>query len=235
MRKFRNWLFWPTFVVCTVLVFITIFIGWMTRSHRLVSKAAWLWGVAVLWASGVKLEVVGKIPEGGPFVVVPNHSSVLDIAAALVLCENQLNFRFVSRQSWFWIPVFGQAALFAGCPAVNRKKPKRFNQRRGKLKHFVRGQSLMMFAEGTRTLDGTIGKFKGGAFSLAAEHDVPILPVRFRGLYESMPKHKYLPKMLTAKAYIGPPMRVLSTAKADRLKAGEEVRNWIINAGQPSS
>jgi len=183
----------------------------------------------VVWTSGIDLQIEGGVPEEGVFVVIANHSSILDIPVLLVVLKN-LDIRFVSRQSWFFIPVLGQAMLIMGCPRINRRDLSGSLRRLMALENIKRGQSLMVFPEGTRSIDGEVGKFKGGAFLIAAHNNVPILPIRFEGLGDSMPKHNYFPRPLPVTAHIGPPILARSESRADRMALGEEARNWIVNA-----
>lgn len=247
MRRLKSWLFfWPTFAFCTVLIIPPFVFGWATKNSKLISRCSWMWGAAVMWASGVELEVEGEIPSQGSYVVVSNHSSLLDVAASLAVLMRDLEFRFVSRRSWSFIPFFGQAMVLSGCPVISRPKKnvgdterarrkarkrtkKSLDKLRG-LKHFKRGISIMIFPEGTRTRTGEMKAFKGGAFLMAAEHEVSVLPIRFEGLFEAMPKGRRFPKPGSARVYIGPPISARGKSPTDRKLLGRTVESWIAHA-----
>lgn len=210
------------------MAFVPLLLGWAIRSQDFISRTIKLWASAIVWASGIDLRIEGDVPKEGVFVVIANHSSILDIPVLLVVLKN-LDIRFVSRQSLFFVPVLGQAMFLAGCPRINRRDPSGSLHRLMTLDHIERGQSLMIFPEGTRSIDGRVSKFKGGAFLISAHNKAPILPVRLSGLFNSMPKNSFLPKPTRVKACIGPLMLARSTNQTDRLELGKRARDFIVD------
>ena len=99
------------------------------------------------------------------------------------------------------------------------------------LEGFKEGQSLMMFPEGTRSLDGKIRDFDGGAAATAIHHGVAILPMRFNGLYEALSKSKYQPRPSKVTVLIGEPILTegLSSMRDSGLLT-EKVQSWVSNA-----
>lgn len=122
-----------------------------------------------------------------PFVVVSNHQSLADIPTVSLL---PWEMKWVGKKELFDIPVMGWMMKLAGDIAVDRKDP---NSRasvllraRQKLEH---GTSVMFFAEGTRSRDGRVKRFYDGAFRLALEAGVPVLPLAIDGTMDAIPKH----------------------------------------------
>ncbi len=120
------------------------------------------------------------------YVLVSNHQSVADIIVSLHLKQS---FKFIAKQELFWIPFLGWSMWLAGyIPLI------RGNQQSGKkalmiAKSFVEhGTSVLFFPEGTRSPDGEIHAFKFGAFKLAAETGVPVVPIVINGTYNLVPK-----------------------------------------------
>jgi len=121
------------------------------------------------------------------YVVVANHQSLLDI---LVLFRLYRHFKWVSKEEVFRLPFIGWNM------ALNRY----IRIRRGDPKDAVRmmaacgdtlesGSSILIFPEGTRSLDGELRDFRHGAFTLALRHHVPILPIVLDGTLDALPKH----------------------------------------------
>lgn len=114
------------------------------------------------------------------YVIVVNHNTVIDIPALYYL---PLNFRWVSKREVFKTPFFGQYLVLHGDICIDRGRATEALEqlvREGK-KWLSRGASIAIFPEGTRSKDGEIHRFKAGAFTLAHEAGVSILPVVMDG------------------------------------------------------
>ncbi len=115
-----------------------------------------------------------------PYVVVINHQNMMDIPTLYLL---SFHFRWVSKKEVFKIPFFGQFLLIHGDIAIERGNAKVAMQKvvtDGK-KWLSRGVSVAIFPEGTRSKSGEIQRFKAGAFNLAKEAEVAILPIVMDG------------------------------------------------------
>ena len=126
--------------------------------------------------------VVGleHVDRSKQYVIVLNHNTVIDIPALYYL---QLNFRWVSKREVFRVPFFGQYLVLHGDICIDRGRAAEAMEqllREGK-KWIARGASIAIFPEGTRSKDGEIHRFKAGAFTLAKEAGVEILPVVLEG------------------------------------------------------
>ena len=114
------------------------------------------------------------------YVIVINHRTVIDIPTLYYL---PLNFRWVSKREVYKVPFFGQFLFLHGDICINRGRATEAMEqllREGKL-WLSRGASVAIFPEGTRSKDGEIHRFKAGAFTLAREAGVSILPVVTEG------------------------------------------------------
>ncbi|MCM1151611.1 MAG: 1-acyl-sn-glycerol-3-phosphate acyltransferase [Alistipes sp.] len=114
------------------------------------------------------------------YVIVLNHNTVIDIPALYYL---PLNFRWVSKREVFRVPFFGQFLVLHGdiCIDRGRAAEARDQMVRKGCEWLGRGASVAVFPEGTRSKDGEIHRFKTGAFALAKEAGVEILPVVLDG------------------------------------------------------
>ena len=114
------------------------------------------------------------------YVIVLNHNTVVDIPTLYYL---PLNFRWVSKREVFRVPFFGQFLVLHGDICIDRGRAAEAKEqmvRKGRL-WLGRGASVAVFPEGTRSKDGEIHRFKTGAFALAKEAGVGILPVVLDG------------------------------------------------------
>ena len=123
------------------------------------------------------------------YVIVLNHSAMIDIPSLYCIF---LNFRWVSKREVFKIPFFGQFLLLHGDIPIDRGHGAQALEQmieRGKV-WTRRGVSISIFPEGTRSKDGEIHRFKSGAFILAKECDVEILPVVLDGTGSAFRKNR---------------------------------------------
>lgn len=121
-----------------------------------------------------------NIDKKKSYVIVINHNSMVDILALYFL---PLNFRWVSKREVFRMPYIGPLLTIHGDIAIDRKNGADSLRKvieQGKM-WAGRGASIAMFPEGTRSKSGEISRFKQGAFSLAKEAGIDILPVVMHG------------------------------------------------------
>lgn len=131
-----------------------------------------------LWRQ--RVEGLEHVDRSKSYVIVLNHNTVIDIPALYYV---PLNFRWVSKREVFRVPFFGQYLVLHGDICIDRGRASEALEqllREGK-KWIARGASVAIFPEGTRSKDGEIHRFKAGAFTLAREAGVEILPVVLDG------------------------------------------------------
>ncbi len=127
-----------------------------------------------------KVEGREYIEKGKSYVMVINHNAMMDIPIPYLL---PLNFRWVSKEEVFRIPFFGQFLVLHGDIVIQRGNGAEAMARvlREGKQWISRGASVAIFPEGTRSRTGEIGRFKAGAFNLAREAGVEILPIVIDG------------------------------------------------------
>ena len=127
-----------------------------------------------------KVEGIENLDPKGTYVMVLNHNSMVDI---LSIYNLPLVFKWVSKKEVYRIPIVGRLLLAHGDIVINRASTKEAMQlvhTRGK-EWLAKGASVAIFPEGTRSKDGEIHNFKAGAFILAKDAEVPILPIVLEG------------------------------------------------------
>jgi 1-acyl-sn-glycerol-3-phosphate acyltransferase len=128
-----------------------------------------------------------KTVKGTPYVLISNHQSILDI---LLINSLRYRFKWISKIENIKVPILGWYLLMADYIIIDRGNEESKEEMMEKSYQCLkRGTSIMMFPEGTRSVDGEIRFFKSGAFQLAINAKVPILPILIDGSGEVLPKH----------------------------------------------
>jgi 1-acyl-sn-glycerol-3-phosphate acyltransferase len=162
--------------------------------------------------------------QGRSVVITSNHQSNADVPVAFFL---PLSFRWLAKESLFRIPIMGQAMRMAGyVPIVRGDKNshgKAFEESR---KALAQGLSMWIFPEGTRSPDGGIKDFKPGAFRMALDAGVPVLPVVMQGTRNLNPKGSLLMKRAMVRMRVLPAVTPRSGETFSELS--DRVRQLII-------
>lgn len=146
---------------------------------------------------------VENIPEEGGLVLASNHQCFLD--PMLVGMGSKRQLRFMARASAFQIPLIGRWMAAIGVFPIERGTAD-LGAIRKSVEIVSSGKVLLVFPEGTRTHDGTIGAFKPGCILIAQKAESPLVPVAIRGAYEAWPRQNKLPWFGKVTVAYGPPM-----------------------------
>ena len=164
-----------------------------------------------------------------PYVVVSNHESFADI---LLISHLPWEMKWMAKAEMFRLPVTGWMMRLAGDIPIERGvggKPlaKALARSRAAL---ARRVSVMMFPEGTRSPTGDMLPFKDGAFLLAIQAGVPILPLALAGTRTALPKHDWKFHRAVAEVTILEPVETAGLAPADADALKQRVREMIERA-----
>jgi 1-acyl-sn-glycerol-3-phosphate acyltransferase len=195
MKRFLNGLklalaFIPLIIFCTIGALGSVAAYKLKDDGRGYQFWAKWWSRWMLRLAGVKLDVHGNenVPEiGDPVVFVSNHASMFDIPSVLVGINRRVCL--LAKRELSTAPFVGYTLKRGDYVLVGRSHGKDFMESlakaEGKLKQ---GKSVLAFADGTRSEDGTLRPFKRGPFSLAIKAGVPVVPVAIIGSHKINPK-----------------------------------------------
>ena len=138
----------------------------------------------------VKITRRDRIKKGNNYILVSNHQSMFDICLLYRLFKP---FKWVSKSENFLLPVIGWNLRMNEYIKIERESRKSImKMMRDCEKAISEGNSIMMFPEGTRTLDGELRQFKTGAFMLALKTKTPIIPIVIDGSIKVLPKKGFI-------------------------------------------
>lgn len=171
----------PAIAVYTIVLgTISLSSSFFDRSGRFAHKCARAWAWLILKTTGVSLTVSGleRVPPGQSYVFASNHQSIYDTPVLFWTLAFEL--RVLAKASLGSFPFIGWHLARTGHVLVDRKKPGAdlFRQVRQLM---TSGYSLFVFPEGTRSLDGSLARFRAGTFMMAIESGLPVVPVAIDG------------------------------------------------------
>lgn len=191
---------------------------WRRNLHRCCDWAARSWARTILWAAGVKvvLDGTGNLSTDAPQIVVSNHQSWFDVFALGAALP--VRYRFVAKQELGGIPVFGRAWKSCGHVSVDRGNREAAIEALDQAWKEIHEDKLTMilFPEGTRSPDGRLKSFKKGAFVLAVQGQVPLVPVAVVGSRAIMGKGDLRVRSGEIHVRIGSPIQVEGATIRDR-------------------
>lgn len=206
------------FAVALVIFLVTLPFD---RNGRLLHLYTCFWGVQYIWCfPKFRLRIEGreKIANGTAYVLCSNHQSGGDIPVMFGLFKE---FKFVSKHAMFRVPFLGWNMLLNRYVKLVRGEASSIGRMMAACRKWLaRGVSIMMFPEGTRSLDGRLLPYKLGAFTLAKDAGVPVVPIVLDGTLAALPKDGVLRNsgVHTVKVRIGDPIDSAPYADAEALR-----------------
>jgi 1-acyl-sn-glycerol-3-phosphate acyltransferase len=192
---------------------------WFRRLGRAMIRVNPVWKVRV---SGETIQDPRR-----PYVVVSNHQSIADIP---VIAKLPWEMKWIVKKEMFRLPFAGWMLRLAGDIPVDRKDPR--SGARTLLaanKYLQQKCSVMFFPEGTRSMDGRVGRFNDGAFHLAIKAQVPILPLAVEGSIKCIPKKNWkFGKAADVFLRVFPPVNTIGLTSQDAEKLKISVRTMLV-------
>ncbi len=176
----------PLIIVATLLTAIfTLILAPIFPNNKISNYPAILWSKFSSYILFIRIKVSGleNIDKNQSYVFTPNHQSLFDIFAVYACLP--VIFKWMMKIELRKVPMVGAACEAAGHVFVDRANPvvakKSLLAAANTLKE---GVSVVIFPEGTRTKTGQVNRFKRGAFLLALELNLPIIPITLKGSFE---------------------------------------------------
>lgn len=183
---------WSLFVAGTLLAIFgppVIFVAWLTGKRDLVYPWALFGARNWLRLSGMKVRVRGEklLDPNKTYVFISNHRSYLDTATLFAYTGRRIGL--IAKKELLKVPILGYGMGYVNVMAIDRSDRERALQTMQAATDRIRfGISFGVFAEGTRARPGEFLPFKKGAFYMAAQAGVPIVPVAIRNTDRLMGK-----------------------------------------------
>lgn len=183
--------FMPIAIIVTIITSISIILILpIAGNAHWGNIPAMIWSRILCTLSLVRVKVQGNenIDPKASYILVANHQSIYDIPLVYGWLNN--NFKWIMKKELRRLPVIGKTCELMGHIFIDRSHPMRAKQSlESAKKNLKQGESsIFLFPEGTRTRNGKIQRFKRGAFTIARDLHLPIVPVTIIGAYDALPK-----------------------------------------------
>ena len=232
------WL-WQFLIAWPILWLLTMFTGMFTvctarwRNAEFVHREQQFWSRAFFRLMFIPVSVDGAehIQPGQSYVFVANHQSMFDVW--LVYGWLPVIFKWLMKAELRKVPFIGSGCKAAGHIFVERRSAKAALASLKEVeKQLSGGVCTVIFPEGTRTLTGETGRFKRGAFQIAIDLGLPVIPLSLSGCYDVLPKGRLYVKRHPVHMHIGEPIDLKQFKNAegniDGDAAIEAVRNAVL-------
>jgi 1-acyl-sn-glycerol-3-phosphate acyltransferase len=214
-----------TFIFGTLAVLLAISFG-----PRVGTYSGVIWARLLSWATPMFLRVEGKnnIDKKQSYVVVSNHQSQYDILALYGWLG--VDFKWIMKKELRKVPVLGYACETLGHIYIDRKNTESALESVCQAKKkAANGTSILFFPEGTRSRDGQLLPFKKGAFRMAMDLDIPILPVTIVNTRHILPTRSIRLVPGAARMIIHPPVDISGYDNDSLTELIEHVRTTIAS------
>src|SRR5688572_26822588 len=163
-----------------------------------------------------------------PYVAVSNHESIADI---LLLSHLPWEMKWLSKEAVFRLPIMGWMMRMAGDIPVKRSEVRsRAEALQGLRDRLAKRVSVMVMPEGTRSRTDELLPFRDGAFRVAIETGLPVLPIAVAGTRNALAKGSWLFNRARAEARVLPPIETTGMTLDDLPRLRDDVRSRIIEA-----
>lgn len=216
-------------VVTSVVSFLCVVFSVFGSYSKIINYLAKFWTRSILFSAGVKLVIEGleKVDKNKSYIFIGNHQSHFDVMAVFSVLP--LKARFMAKKELYKIPLFGWALAATGTIKIDRSnREKSIVSMNNALERIKQGVSIAIFAEGTRSEDGSIKEFKKGGFVLAIKGGIPIVPVSVSGSRFILRKHSFKVKPGKIKMVFSDPINTRKYSYQDREKLSELTRSFIL-------
>ena len=180
----------PILIVWSIVIALTVIVGCTLGNGHFWGYYPgkwWGWLIVRIFLLPVKVEGRGNIEKDKSYVFVANHQGAFDIF--LIYGFLGRNIKWMMKHQILKIPFVGAACKASHQIIIDKRGPKRIKESYDKAREVLKeGISLMVFPEGARSFTGHMGRFNRGAFMLADELQLPVVPITINGSFNVMPR-----------------------------------------------
>ena len=189
-RIYQVIVFVPVLLVSTIVTALSVGIGCtFGNGHFWGYFPGYLWSKVILRTLLIPITVEGRenLEQGQSYVFVANHQGAFDIF--LIYGYLNRNFKWMMKRSLRKMPFVGYACEKSHQIFVDKSGPSKIRKTYEDARRILeQGYSVTVFPEGARTFTGHMGKFRRGAFALADELQLPVVPLTINGSFNVMPR-----------------------------------------------
>ena len=221
--------FW--FASIAVIAPFLIAIVLVTRNENLLYTPVRLFIRAGLAMVGVRVEVNGldRLEPKQTYIFTPNHQSLIEVPLWVAYLGR--NIAYLGKKEVFKYPIFGYGIRLVGVVPVDRSNsPAAVESAKLATENIRRGKSYVVYPEGTRSSDGGLLPFKKGAFMMAIDAGVPVVPITISGATRIMPKGQIKIFPSTVRVTIHEPISTSGYSKANIAELITQTRDKIFSA-----
>ena len=214
-----TWLFFvPVFLVLTLLTALTVIVGCLLGGDRVFSYyPGMIWSRLTCFLALCPVKVSGRehISKNKSYVFVANHQGAFDIF--LIYGFLGVPIKWVMKMGLGKIPFVGAACRAAGFIFVDNSTPKAAAKSVLDAEHSLRnGASIAIFPEGSRTYDGKMIRFKKGAYQMATDQHLSIIPITLNGPFDVLPIDSFNLRRHRMEMIIHPPVSTAGISSSQK-------------------
>jgi len=218
-------------VALMTLIFgvVAIALSPFNPSGNLVHWFARCWSRVLLRMASIPVRINGleNVPMGRPCILASNHASAADIP--ILFGGLPFQFRVIAKDTLFKIPILGWCMRLAGYISIDRGSPtKAMRSLKRAASRLQAGLPVLVFPEGTRNRSGDLQPFHKGAFLLAIESGVPIVPIAIKGSFDILVSGSMAIRSgVEVSVQIGPPIESSPFGRKERAQLTELVHSAV--------
>ena len=221
--------FWFTSIALVAPLLIALVL--ITRNENFIYSPIRIFIRAGLAMVGVRVEVSGieRLDPNQTYIFTPNHQSLIEVPLFVTYLGR--NPAYLGKKEVFKYPVFGYGIRLMGVVPVDRSNsPAAVESAKLATENLRHGKSYVVYPEGTRSRDGHLLPFKKGAFMMAIDAGVPVVPVTVSGATKIMPKAQIKVFPSTVRITIHEPISTAGYSKQNVVELMERTKAKIFSA-----
>ncbi|HXG65774.1 MAG TPA: lysophospholipid acyltransferase family protein [Blastocatellia bacterium] len=221
--------FWFTSIALLAPIIITLRL--LTGNENFIYKPVGVFVRLGLALAGVRVQVTGleRLDPQQTYIFTPNHQSLIEVPMFVTYLGR--NIAYLAKKELFKYPIFGYGIGLMGVVPIDRSNSAAaIESARLAMQKLRQGKSYVIYPEGTRSRDGRLLPFKKGAFVMAVEAGVPVVPVSISGAIAAMPKTGIKIYPATVRITIHEPLRTEGYSRENVAKLMVTTRERILSA-----